>query len=103
MTDETPEAAAAVPAQSAQSIAGEVASVDETIMKFLPYIGTILGVIPGAQVGVPIVGGLQLVLKAIDDGAKLVAGSNPGASPTDIFTTLVNHLTPGQPNSPVLS
>ena len=89
--------------ETVADIAAKVATVDETVMQFLPYIGTILGFIPGAQVGVPIVGGVGLVLKAVDDAAKLVAAGNPGAAVEDIFSEIVNHLTPGQPNSPILS
>jgi hypothetical protein len=102
MSDETPEAAAAVPASHIQSVASEVASVDENVMKFLPYISTLLGFIPGAQIGVPIVGGVGLVLKAVDDAAKAVATGTPGTQVPDIFTAIVDHLTPGKPNSPLL-
>jgi hypothetical protein len=85
------------------SIATEVSTVDELVMQFLPYIGTILGVIPGAQIGVPIVGGIGLALKALDDAAKAVAAGDPGLAAEGIITTIVNHLTPGKPNSPILS
>ena len=89
--------------QSAASIAGTVATVDETIMKFLPEISMIIGFIPGAQpaeLAMPIV---SEVLMAVDNAAKAVASGNPGAAFQTIAQEIIQHLTPGLPNSPILS
>lgn len=102
MNDE-PESAAAVPASAAGSIAGQVASVDEMIMNYLPFVSTILGVIPGAQVGVPIVAGIGALLKVVDSAAKAIAEGNPNSTPQSIISELESHNTPGAPNSPALA
>jgi len=85
-----------------KTIATEVATYDEAILKFMPYLGSILGIIPGAQAGVPVVAGITALLKAIDDAAKAVS-ANTSADPNGIVGEIVNHLTPGAPNSPALS
>lgn len=93
MTDSTP-----------SGVAAQVASVDEAVMQFLPFLSTILGFIPQtAPLAAPITAGVGALLKTIDDGAKTIASSKPGASAADIIGELVNHNTPGQPNSPALS
>lgn len=92
MTDPTPE-----------GVAGQVATVDEAVMKFLPFVSTILGFIPGAQVAVPFMPLVQGALTALDSAAKAVSMGDPGAGVQDIFTEVINHLTPGQPNSQALT
>ena len=86
-----------------KTIATEVATYDEAILKFMPYLGSILGIIPGAQAGVPVVAGITALMKAIDNAAKAVSQADPSTGVGDIVTTIVNHLTPGAPNSPALS
>ena len=104
MADETPEAAAAVPATpTAASIAGTVSTVDEEILKFMPFVSTILAVIPGAQIAVPFLPIATEILGVIDNAAKAVAGGNTGVAIQDVFNEIKNHLTPGAPNSAALS
>jgi len=86
-----------------KSIATEVATYDEAVMKFMPYLSGLLGVIPGAQAGVPIVAGITALMRAIDDGAKAIAAGNSAADVGSIIGELINHNTPGAPNSPALS
>jgi len=85
------------------SIATEVATVDEAVMKFFPYISTMIGFIPGAQVAVPFMPLVAEFLKVVDDAAKHVAAGNSGAAAQDVMKEIMDHLTPGAPNSPVLS
>lgn len=84
-------------------IAGEVSTVDEAIMKFLPEISMLLGIIPGAQVALPFMPLVTTALKVLDDAAKKVHDGNPGAAAHDVLQEVMNHLTPGKPNSPILS
>ena len=86
-----------------KSVATTVSTVDEAIMKALPFISTVIGFVPGAQVAVPfmpLVGGL---LAALDNAAKAVAAGNNGAAIEAVIAEIENHLTPGKPNSPILS
>jgi hypothetical protein len=85
------------------SIAQEVSTVDEAVMKALPIITTITGIIPGAQVATPFLAMAGPLLQAIDNAAKDIADSKPGAAWQDILQELTNHVTKGQPNSPILS
>ena len=106
MADETPEAAAAVPASSGinlAAIATEVSTIDEAAMKFLPFVTTIVGAIPQTAVAAPFLAVAGPLLQALDNAAKEVAAGNPGAAAQDIFQQLINHLTKGAPNSPALS
>jgi hypothetical protein len=84
------------------AIAKEVSTVDEAIMRVLPFIAPLLGFIPGAAVAEPFLPLVGDLLTALDNAAKAVAAGNPGAAATDILQELINHLTPGQPNSPAL-
>lgn len=89
--------------QDISTIAGEVAQVDEQIMKFFPYISGIIGFIPGAQVAVPFLPIVGEILQAVDAAAKDIQTGNTGAAVDDILTEIRNHLTPGRPNSSILS
>jgi hypothetical protein len=84
-------------------VANQVSSVDEVVMKLLPEISLILGFIPGAQIAVPFMPLVGAGLTALDEAAKAVAAGNPGMAFQDIMNVVVNHLTPGKPNSPILS
>ena len=86
-----------------KSVATEVSTVDEAVMKALPFISFMLGFIPGAQVAVPFMPFALGALKALDEAAKKVADGNPGAAAQDVLQEVMNHLTPGKPNSPILS
>ena len=86
-----------------ESAAGTVSQVDEAVLRALPFISTIIGFIPGGAVAVPfmpLVGGL---LEALDNAAKAVAAGNSGGAVQDILREVASHLTPGAPNSPILS
>jgi hypothetical protein len=84
------------------AVAANVSKYDELIQGFFPEISAIAGLATGGA-STPITGLVGLALKALDDAAKTVASSKPGASPEDILTELLNHNTPGQPNSPALT
>ena len=85
---------------SITGIAAEVSTVDEQIMRFLPFISMAVDFVPGGAVAMPLVSEL---LQVLDAAAKAVAAGNPGAAIGDILGEVKNHLTPGQPNSPILS
>lgn len=85
------------------SVAGEVAQVDEAVMKFLPEISMMLGIIPGAQVAVPFMPLVAAGLQALDTAAKEVAAGNPGMAIHDVLQVVIDHLSKGKPNSPILS
>lgn len=84
-------------------VAGQVASVDEAVMKALPFISTFIGFIPGAQVAVPFMPLVGEILVAVDNAAKSIQAGNNSAAVEDILTEIRNHLTPGAPNSSILS
>lgn len=85
------------------TIAGEVATIDEAIMKALPFVSTFIGFVPGGAVAVPFMPLVGELLQALDTAAKDVAAGNTGAGVQDILAEVMNHLTPGKPNSPILS
>jgi hypothetical protein len=86
-----------------QTIAGEVAAIDEEVLKFFPYISGMIGFIPGAAVAEPFMPLVGEILQAVDNAAKAVQAGNTSAAINDILTEIRNHLTPGLPNSSVLS
>lgn len=86
-----------------ESIATEVSTVDEAVMKVLPFITTITGLIPGAQVATPFLAMAGPLLAAVDSAAQAVAAGNPGAAVTDVLQEIISHLTPGAANSPALA
>lgn len=81
-------------------IAAEVSTVDEMIMKFMPFISMGLGLAPGGSIAAPLI---SEFLTVVDDAAKAVAAGNSGAAFQVILSEVENHLTPGKPNSPILS
>lgn len=85
------------------AVAGEVATVDEAVMKALPTIAMFAGFIPGASIITGFEPEIMMALKALDDAAKAVAGGNPGMAFRDVLGAITSHLTPGMPNSPILS
>jgi hypothetical protein len=85
------------------AIAAQVSTVDEAIMKVLPFVTTMLGFVPGAAVAVPFLPLVSGFLAALDNAAKAVAAGNPGAAATDILQEVISHLTPGAANSPALA
>jgi hypothetical protein len=84
-------------------IAGQVATVDEAILKALPIISVMVGFIPGAQPLIPFMPLLGGLLTAVDTAAKDLASNNPDMAFEDIINAIKNHLTNGAPNSPTLS
>jgi hypothetical protein len=84
-------------------VAGGVATADEAVMKFLPFISTALAFIPGAQIAVPFMPLVGELLAVLDNAAKAVASGNPGSAFEDVLAEVRSHLTPGLPNSPILS
>lgn len=87
----------------AASVAGEVAQVDEAVMKALPFVSGMIGFIPGGAVAIPFMPLVAEFLQVVDSAAKSVAAGNPGAAATDVLQEVMNHLMPGKPNSPILS
>lgn len=86
-----------------QTIAGEVVTVDEAIMKVFPFIATAVGFVPGGAAVAAAAPLISELLQVVDNAAKAVAAGNTGAAIQDVISEVVSHLTPGQPNSPVLS
>jgi hypothetical protein len=84
-------------------VAGEVSSADEVVMQFLPEVTTICGFIPGAQVATPFLAMAGPLLLALDNACKSVVAGNPGAAAETVLQEVISHLTPGLPNSPILS
>lgn len=85
------------------SVAKEVSAVDETVMKVLPAVAGIVGFIPGGQIAPELVPLVNEFLGAVDGAAKTVASGKPDATPQDIFQELIDHMTTGKKNSPLLS
>lgn len=86
-----------------ETVAKEVSTVDEAIMKVLPFMSGLVGFIPGGAVAIPFMPLLGELLQALDNAAKAVAAGNPAAGVSTILAEIQNHLTPGAPNSPILS
>ena len=86
-----------------KSVATEVETIDEAIMKAFPFISGMIGFIPGGAVAVPFMPLVGELLQAIDNAAKDVAAGNTGAAAQDILSEVMNHMTKGKPNSPILS
>ncbi len=86
-----------------QAVAGEVAQVDEVIIRALPFVGGIIGFVPGGAVAAPFIPLVGEILQAVDNAAKHIQNNDPQAAVEDILTEIRNHLTPGRPNSAVLS
>lgn len=86
-----------------KSVAGTVVTVDEAVMKALPFISTMLNFIPGAQVAVPFMPLVGEALLALDNAAKEVAAGNNGMAVQDVLKVIEDHLTKGKPNSPILA
>jgi hypothetical protein len=87
----------------ADDVAGEVSTGLEDAMKVLPFLGTLIGFIPGAQVAPEVAALVTTLLGQVDAGLKTVSEAKPGTRPQDILTEVINHNTPGAPNSPWLS
>lgn len=88
---------------SVAGIATEVSQVDEAVMKALPFVSGLIGFIPGGAVAVPFLPLVGELLQVIDNAAKAVSSGNTGAAAQDVLQEIMNHLTPGKPNSPILS
>lgn len=88
---------------SVSSVAGTIVTVDEAVMKALPFVADLVGFIPGAQIAPAIEPLVADLLLAVDNAAKAVQAGNPGQAATDVLQAIIQHLTPGLPNAPVLS
>lgn len=86
-----------------KAVAGEVAKVDEAVMRVFPFISSMIGFVPGGQVAVPLMPIVSEILQAVDTAAKHIQDGDNGAALDDILKEIRNHLTPGRPNSAVLS
>jgi hypothetical protein len=95
--------AASTPAPTPEQIAGKVSTVDEQVLKLMPFISTVIAFIPGAQVAAPFMPLVAELLAVVDNAAKAVATGSPGAAFQDVIDEVMSHLTPGAPNSPILS
>lgn len=85
------------------AIAAEISKVDEAILKAMPFVSTIIGFVPGAQVAAPFMPLIVEVLQAVDKATEAVAGGNTSAAIDAVINEIKSHLTPGSPNSPALS
>jgi hypothetical protein len=88
---------------SLSGIAAEVATVDEAVMKALPFIGGIIGFVPGGAVISPFIPLITELLTTVDNAAKAVSAGNTASAATDVLNEVISHLTPGKPNSAALS
>lgn len=88
---------------TAASIATTVSKVDEGILQALPFISGMIGFIPGGAVAVPFMPLVTELLQALDTAAKDVAAGNNSDAAQDVLTEVMNHLSKGKPNSPILS
>jgi len=84
-------------------VAKTVETVDEAVMKALPFVSGLIGFIPGGAVAIPFMPLVAEFLHVVDNAAKAVAEGNSGAAVSDILQEIMSHLTPGKPNSPILS
>ena len=89
---------------SLQTIAGTAEGVVEAVMKVEPTVATIASMfVPGAA---PIIAMVQpevmLAAPFIENALKSIAAGNNGDVMTS-FIQLLQHLTPGQPNSGILA
>ena len=89
---------------SVSQVAGEAEKVVEGVMKVEPTVATIASMfVPGAA---PVVAMVQpevmLAAPFIENALKALAAGNNGDVMTS-FIQLLQHLTPGQANSPILS
>lgn len=82
-----------------QSVAGQVATVDETVLKFLPFISMFIAATPAG----PFMPLITEALTALDSAAKAVAGGNTSGAIDVVIKEVISHLTPGMPNSPALA
>jgi len=85
------------------TVAGQVAQVDEIVIKYLPFIGSMVGLIPGAQPFVIAEPMILSLLTALDNAAKAVAAGNYTNAFDSVVKEIESHLTPGAPNSPHLA
>lgn len=83
-----------------KAAAGQVAAIDEAILRFMPFISTAVSFgAPEAAAFMPLIAGL---LRAVDEAAKHVATGNNGAAIGDVIDVVRSHITPGLPNAPIL-
>lgn len=87
----------------AKTVAGEVATVDEAIIRAMPFVSVMAGIVPGGQVAVPWLPLVTGILTAVDNAAKAVAAGNTSAALDAVVNEIKNHLNPSMPNSPALS
>lgn len=85
------------------SVAKEVSTVDEAVMKVLPFVSGLIGFVPGGAAAVPFLPLISEFLTVVDNAAKAVAAGNSGAAVQDVLKEVMDHLTPGAANSPILS
>lgn len=104
-TEATPTPAATVTQTKTevQTIAGEAANVVDKVASFEPIIATALNFIPGGSVVAGAVASFgPLILSFASRALHDIANENGGDVPAAIIE-LIQHLTPGQPNSAKLS
>jgi hypothetical protein len=87
---------------------GEIAStaekVLESVMKFEPTVATMAGMfVPGAAPVVAMVQPELLILAPFVENALKAIAVGKGGNIADAFIELIQHITPGHPNSPSLN
>lgn len=87
---------------SASGTSGALAAAEnvlDDIGQFVPAVATVAATIPGAA---PYVSLALTLYQAITNGISLIK-SEQGKTFEQAILDVISHLTPGQPNSPVLS
>ena len=84
-------------------IAGQVAQVDEIVIKYMPFISSMVALIPGAAPFVAAEPVIVSLLTALDNAAKAVSTGNYTNAFDSVVKEIESHLTPGAPNSPHLA
>ena len=77
----------------------EIDRVLTDAQRYLPFLSPLLGAVPGATGYLALA---QTILGAVDNAIKVVQ-SVEGKSTADAITTVLQHLTPGQPNASSLT
>ena len=85
------------------AVAGQVATFDEMVMKYMPFLFGFAKFTPiggEATLAQPLI---MEVLTVLDNAARAVAAGNTAGGVAAVIGAVENHLTPGQPNSPILA
>lgn len=86
-----------------KTVATEADTVIKEAMKFEPFLATAAAFIPGAQPVIAVVApAVAAAAPFVEKALEAIAAGNNGDA-LGSFIELLQHLTPGQPNSSILS